>query len=215
MWRWLQTQVRTSNAAFILLHEKSIANLSCLTLSHHVFWSLLCFLSVAFVSLPICYCNLHALICFLSSFLLFLFLFLFFFCSSSSFAAIDLARDDSSAGATAAGQVISEHLPLLHQMLQTLLQAGRGREGEAMAHILAFVGGLLPPALQQGISRAALEACQNADAQVSTKDLLLHTSFARCGVAHVLNTSLAPVIMNALPCALLTGMHPCFHAITN
>jgi len=151
----------------------------------------------------------------LSSFLLFLFLFLFFFCSSSSFAAIDLARDDSSAGATAAGQVISEHLPLLHQMLQTLLQAGRGREGEAMAHILAFVGGLLPPALQQGISRAALEACQNADAQVSTKDLLLHTSFAGCGVAHVLNTSLAPVIMNALPCALLTGMHPCFHAITN
>jgi len=107
-------------------------------------------------------------------------------------------RDDSSAGASAAGQVISEHLPLLHQMLQTLLQANRGREAEAMAHTLAFVGGLLPPALQQGISKTALEACQNADAQVITKDMLLHTNFTRFGVAHVLNASLAHVIMNAL-----------------
>ncbi len=84
-------------------------------------------------------------------------------------------------------------------MLQTLLQAGKGREGEAMAHTLAFVGGLLPPALQEAISRTALEACQNADAQVITKWLSLHASFARCGVAHVLNASLAHVITNALP----------------
>ncbi|DBB12261.1 TPA: hypothetical protein ACH3X3_006363 [Trebouxia sp. C0006] len=98
---------------------------------------------------------------------------------------VPLAEDHvpmaSDAGANAAGQVINEHLPLLHQMLQTLLQAGRGREAETMAHTLAFIGGLLPPALQQGISQAALEACQNPDAQVSTKDLLLHT---RYGDAH-------------------------------
>ncbi|DBA84856.1 TPA: hypothetical protein ACH3X1_005879 [Trebouxia sp. C0004] len=73
----------------------------------------------------------------------------------------------SDTEASAAGQVISQHLPLLYQMLQTLLQAGRGREGEAMTHTLAFIGGLLPPALQQGISRMALKACQNADAQVT------------------------------------------------
>lgn len=143
----------------------------------------------------------------------FLLLFPFFFCSSSSVATINLAHDDSSAGASAAGQVISEHLPLLHQMLQTLLQAGRGREAEAMAHALAFIGGLLPPALQQSISRTALEVCQNADTQVSAKDMLLHTKFARCGVAHVLNASMAPVNINTLPWALLTDMHPSFHAI--
>ncbi|KAA6422807.1 MAG: hypothetical protein FRX49_07342 [Trebouxia sp. A1-2] len=83
----------------------------------------------------------------------FLLLFPFFFCSSSSVATINLAHDDSSAGASAAGQ--------------TLLQAGRGREAEAMAHALAFIGGLLPPALQQSISRTALEVCQNADTQVT------------------------------------------------
>ena len=97
------------------------------------------------------------------------------FCSSSSFAVINLAHNDSSAGASAAGQVISDHLSLLHQMLQTLLQAGRGREAEAMAHTLVFVGGLLPSALQQGISRRALEGCQNADAQARANDILLHT----------------------------------------
>ena len=131
------------------------------------------------------------------------------FCSSSSFAVIHLARNNSSAGASAAGQVISEHLSLLHQMLQTLLQAGRGREAEAMAHTLVFVGGLIPSALQQGISRTALEACQNADAQVRAKDMLLHTTSARYGVAHVLHMSLAPVKVNALPWALLTDMHAC------
>lgn len=72
----------------------------------------------------------------------------------------------SSAGGPAAARVISGHLPLLHRMLQTLLQAGRGRECEVMTHVLAYVGGLLPPALQQGISDLALEACQDAEAQV-------------------------------------------------
>ncbi len=129
--------------------------------------------------------------------LLFILFFSFFFSCSSSFAVTDLVRNDSSAGASTAGQVISEHIPLLYQMLQTLLQAGRGREAEAMAHTLAFVGGLLPPALQEDISRTALEACQNADAQVITK--WLHTSFARCAVARVLNASLAHDITNALP----------------
>ena len=77
----------------------------------------------------------------------------------------------SAPGASPAAKVIGEHLPLLHQMLQTLLQAGRGRECEVMAHTLAFVGGLLPPALQQGISKVALQACQATDAQVTPVDL--------------------------------------------
>jgi len=72
----------------------------------------------------------------------------------------------ATAGASIAAKVISERLPLLHQMLQTLLQAGKGRESEVLAHTLGLVGGLLPPALQQGISQRALEACQDADAQV-------------------------------------------------
>ncbi len=174
----------------------------------------------AFVSLSICWCSLHAHVsashpyphspfCFSFFVYLLLFFLFFFLCFSSSSAAIDLVRDDSSAGASAAGQVISEHLPLLHQRLQTLLQAGRWQELEAMAHTLAFVGGLLPPALQEGISRKALEACQNADTQVRAKDMLLHTFSARCCVANVL----AHVITNALPWALLTDMHACFHAI--
>lgn len=51
-------------------------------------------------------------------------------------------------------------------MLQALLQAGRGREAEVLAQTLAFVGGLLPPALQQGISQWALDACEDPVTQV-------------------------------------------------
>ena len=70
-----------------------------------------------------------------------------------------------SAGASAAAQLIHERTPLLHQMLQTLLQAGRGREAEVLTHTIAFVGGLLPPALHQGISQWALDACEAPDAK--------------------------------------------------
>lgn len=70
------------------------------------------------------------------------------------------------AGASEAAQIIWERTPLLHQMLQALLQAGRGREAEVLAQTLAFVGGLLPPALQQGISQWALDACEDPVTQV-------------------------------------------------
>ena len=71
-----------------------------------------------------------------------------------------------SAGASATAQVVCERAPLLHQMLQTLLQAGRGREAEVLTHSIAFVGGLLPPALHQGISQWALDACEAPVVQV-------------------------------------------------
>ena len=62
--------------------------------------------------------------------------------------------------------MIAERLPLLHEMLQGLLDAGRGREAEIVTNALTFVGGLLPTTLQQGISQKALEACQNTECQV-------------------------------------------------
>ena len=51
-------------------------------------------------------------------------------------------------------------------MLQTLLQAERGREAEVLTHTMAFIGGLLPPALHQGFSRWALDACEDPVVQV-------------------------------------------------
>ena len=75
-------------------------------------------------------------------------------------------KSGRSADADAAAQLICEHTPLLHQMLQALLQAGPGREAEVLTHTIAFVGGLLPPALHQGISQWALDACKDPDAQV-------------------------------------------------
>ena len=62
--------------------------------------------------------------------------------------------------------MIAERLPLLHEMLQGLLHAGRGREAEIMTNVLTFVGGLLPAVLQQDIRQKALEACQNTECQV-------------------------------------------------
>lgn len=70
-------------------------------------------------------------------------------------------------GGGRAASAVAQHLPLLHHMLQGLLQAGKGRESEVMAHTVQFVGGLLPPALQTGISQWALKACQNTDCPVS------------------------------------------------
>lgn len=56
----------------------------------------------------------------------------------------------AAAGVSEAEQTVSERIPLLHQMLQALLQAARGREAEVLTHTLGFVGGLLPPALHPG-----------------------------------------------------------------
>ena len=63
--------------------------------------------------------------------------------------------------------MIAERLPLLLEMLHSLLEAGKGREAEIMTHVLTYVGGLLPAALQQGISQKALEACQDSECQVT------------------------------------------------
>ena len=69
-------------------------------------------------------------------------------------------------GASGAIKVIAERLPLLHQMLSDLLQASKGQESEHMTQVLLFVGGLLPTALQQGISQKALETLQDQNCQV-------------------------------------------------
>ncbi|KAL3136619.1 hypothetical protein ABBQ38_005859 [Trebouxia sp. C0009 RCD-2024] len=92
---------------------------------------------------------------------------------------------EASTGASEAAQVIWEHGPLLHQMLQALLQAGRGRETEVLTQTIAFVGGLLPPALHEGISQWALTACEDPVTQVThpgaSKALIsMHLSLAGC-----------------------------------
>lgn len=69
-------------------------------------------------------------------------------------------------GASEAAQVIWQRGPLLHQMLHALLQAGRAREAEVLTQTIAFVGGLLPPALHEGISQWALDACEDPVTQV-------------------------------------------------
>ena len=63
-------------------------------------------------------------------------------------------------------------MPLLQQMLQHLLQAGRGREAEVLIQTLAFVAGLLPPALHEGISHRALQLCE---------DTSMHVRVGHCG----------------------------------
>lgn len=88
------------------------------------------------------------------------------------------------AGAIIAAQVVCERVSLLHQMLQALLQAGRGREAEVLTHTIAFVGGLLPTALHQGISQWALDACAAPVAQVRQQDYsctYLHTTVTALG----------------------------------
>lgn len=97
-----------------------------------------------------------------------------------------------SAGASTAAQVVCERTPLLHQMLQTLLQAGRGREAEVLTHTMSFVGGLLPLALHQGISQWALDACEAPMALVRQQDYscsCLNTTVIALGHEHYYHTT--------------------------
>lgn len=87
-----------------------------------------------------------------------------------------------TADADPVASVIFVRAPLLHQMLQTLLQVGRGREAEVLTHSLAFLGGLLPATLQPTISQWALQACEDPATQVSP--FLCYKSIV-CSASHV------------------------------
>lgn len=63
-------------------------------------------------------------------------------------------------------QIIRQHLPLLHNMLQQLLATGRHKEAEMLMHTMSFLGSLLPAAMQQQLGQWVSDACQNPDLKV-------------------------------------------------